>query len=114
MLRKRLGLAALVCVAAWHNWAAAWDKGEPTDNTETTIVGRLQGSWAMVSVEFRGMKMDIPKGQGRANASNFLQIGSAGQSFRKKIRVYRRQFAFASHAFLARMLLEQTERHLSQ
>src|SRR5580698_5931830 len=63
MLRKRLGLAALVCVAAWHNSAAAWDKGEPADNAETTIVGRLQGSWAMVSVEFMGMKIATPQGQ---------------------------------------------------
>jgi uncharacterized protein (TIGR03067 family) len=63
MVRKRLGLAALVWVAALCGSAAAWDKGESTDNAETTIASPLQGSWVMVSIEIMGMKVELPQGQ---------------------------------------------------
>ena len=63
MWRKRLGLATLLCMMAWCGSAAARDRGEPTDNAETTIASRLQGSWVMVSVEIMGMKRDAPQGQ---------------------------------------------------
>jgi uncharacterized protein (TIGR03067 family) len=63
MLHKRLGLAALVCVGAWCGSAAAWDRGERTDNAETTFASQLQGTWILVSVGGNGMKIDVPQGQ---------------------------------------------------
>src|SRR5262249_19569899 len=44
----------------------------------------------------------------RANASNLVQLGDAGERFREKIGVQSRQLAFAGDAVLTRMLLEQS------
>jgi uncharacterized protein (TIGR03067 family) len=63
MTRKLLGMAALLCLVALQSHAAARDKGEPTESGETTLTGRLQGTWEMVTVEIMGMKIDAPKGQ---------------------------------------------------
>jgi uncharacterized protein (TIGR03067 family) len=62
MTCKWLGLTALVCLAAWCGSAAAWDKGELTDNAETTIPSPLHGSWVLVSSEINGIKEVAPTG----------------------------------------------------
>ena len=61
MTRKLLGMAALLCLVALQSHAAAWDKGTPTETGEAIITNRLQGTWAMVSVEFMGTKIEAPK-----------------------------------------------------
>jgi uncharacterized protein (TIGR03067 family) len=53
-MRKLLGLAALLCLVTLQSQAADEKKADKDP---------LEGTWDLVSMEFMGMKHDVPKGK---------------------------------------------------
>jgi uncharacterized protein (TIGR03067 family) len=62
MKRSLRGIAVLLCLALAGSYAAA-DRGDRTDNAETTVAAALRGTWLLESVEVMGMKIDVPMAQ---------------------------------------------------
>jgi uncharacterized protein (TIGR03067 family) len=62
MKRSLLGVAAVLCLSVFGSHADA-DRGDRTDNAETTVAAALRGTWAVESFEVMGMKIDVPMAQ---------------------------------------------------
>ncbi|SRR5579872_5155527 len=58
-MKQPLRTMALMCLLCCPVLSVAWDGGERTDNSETTVTNQLRGTWVAVLLEHGG-KQEVP------------------------------------------------------